>query len=44
MSRQHCHPTTGLDNWTGHRFTDMFALLKVGEEWQIISEVFHLHS
>jgi len=32
-----------LDNWTGHRFTDMFTLLKVGEEWKIISKVFYLH-
>ncbi|HRP64197.1 MAG TPA: nuclear transport factor 2 family protein [Phycisphaerales bacterium] len=32
-----------LDNWTGHRFTDMFTLLKSGSEWKIISKVFHLH-
>lgn len=32
-----------LDNWTGHRFTDMFTLLKVDGEWKIISKVFHLH-
>jgi hypothetical protein len=32
-----------LDNWTGHRFTDMFALLKVDGEWKIMSKVFHLH-
>ena len=23
-----------LDNWTGHRFTDMFTLLKVDGEWK----------
>jgi hypothetical protein len=33
-----------LDNWTGHRFTDMFTLLKVDGEWKIISKVFHLHA
>jgi hypothetical protein len=33
-----------LDNWTGHRFTDMFTLLKVDGEWKIISKVFYLHS
>ena len=33
-----------LDNWTGHRFTDMFTLLKVDGEWKIINKVFHLHA
>ncbi len=33
-----------LDDWTGHRFTDMFTLLKHGGEWKIISKVFHLHA
>jgi hypothetical protein len=32
-----------LDNWTGHRFTDMFTLLKTGGEWKIVSKVFYLH-
>jgi hypothetical protein len=32
-----------LDNWTGHRFTDMFTLLKTDDEWKIISKVFYLH-
>ena len=32
-----------LDNWTGHKFTDMFTLLKVDDEWKIISKVFYLH-
>ena len=32
-----------LDNWTGHRFTDMFTLLKVDGSWMIISNVFYLH-
>jgi hypothetical protein len=32
-----------LDNWAGHRFTDMFTLLKVEGEWKIMNKVFHLH-
>lgn len=32
-----------LDDWGGHRFTDIFTLLKVDGEWKIISKVFHLH-
>jgi len=32
-----------LYNWTGHRFTDMFTLLKVDGEWKIMNKVFHLH-
>ena len=33
-----------LDNWTGHRFTDFFTLLKVDGEWKIMNKVFHLHA
>lgn len=33
-----------LDDWTGHRFTDMFTLLKVDGQWKVISKVFHLHA
>ncbi len=33
-----------LDDWTGHRYTDLFTLLKVDGEWKIMSKVFHLHS
>ena len=33
-----------LHNWTGNRFTDLFTLLKVDEEWKIMNKVFHLHS
>ena len=33
-----------LHNWTGHRFTDFFTLVKVEGEWQILSKVFFLHS
>lgn len=32
-----------LYNWTGHRFTDLFTLLKVDGEWKIMNKVFHLH-
>jgi len=32
-----------LDNWTGHRFTDFFTLVKVEGQWQIMSKVFYLH-
>lgn len=32
-----------LDNWTGHKFTDMFTLLKTDGEWKIVSKVFYLH-
>jgi hypothetical protein len=32
-----------IDNWTGHRFTDLFTLLKVDGEWKIMNKVFHLH-
>ncbi len=33
-----------LDDWTGNRFTDLFTLLRVDEEWKIMNKVFHLHS
>ncbi len=33
-----------LDNWTGHRFTDLFTLLRVDGEWRIMNKVFHLHT
>ncbi len=32
-----------LDNWTGHRYTDLFTLLKVDGEWKIMNKIFHLH-
>jgi hypothetical protein len=32
-----------LDNWTGHRFTDLFTLVKIEGQWQIMSKVFFLH-
>ncbi len=33
-----------IDNWTGHRFTDMFTLLKVDGQWKVMNKVFHLHA
>ena len=33
-----------LDNWTGHKFTDLFNLLKVDGEWKIMNKVFYLHA
>jgi len=30
--------------WTGHRFTDFFNLLKVNGKWQVMNKVFHLHA
>jgi hypothetical protein len=32
-----------IDNWTGHRFTDLFTLLKVDGTWKVMNKVFHLH-
>lgn len=32
------------DNWTGHRFTDFFNLLKFEGQWKIMNKVFHLHA
>ncbi len=29
--------------WTGHRFTDLFTLLKIDGQWKIMNKVFHLH-
>jgi hypothetical protein len=31
------------DDWTGHRFTDFFNVLKLDGEWKIMSKIFHLH-
>ena len=33
-----------IEDWTGHRFTDMFTLLKMDGQWKIVSKVFHLHA
>lgn len=32
-----------LHNWTGHRFTDFFTLVRIDGKWQIMSKVFYLH-
>lgn len=31
------------ENWHGERYTDMFLLVKEGDEWKIITKVFHTH-
>jgi hypothetical protein len=36
-------PSHPPPNWTGHKFTDVFTLLKTDGEWKIISKVFYLH-
>jgi len=33
-----------LNNWTGHKFTDLFTLLKVDGTWKVMNKVFHLHA
>lgn len=30
-----------IENWTGHRFTDLFTLLKLDGRWLIVNKVFH---
>jgi len=32
-----------LDDWNGHRYTDLFTLLKVDGAWKIMNKVFHQH-
>jgi hypothetical protein len=32
-----------MDDWTGHRFTYFFNLLKIDGQWKIVSKVFYLH-
>ncbi len=32
-----------IHNWTGHRFTDMFTLLKSDGQWRVVSKVFYMH-
>ncbi|WP_376696751.1 nuclear transport factor 2 family protein [Wenzhouxiangella sp. EGI_FJ10305] len=32
-----------LHNWTEHRFTDFFTLVRIEGQWQIMSKVFYLH-
>jgi len=31
------------DNWHGARYTDMFLLVKDGDNWKILTKVFHTH-
>lgn len=30
-----------IRNWTGHRFTDFFTLMKIDGRWTIMNKVFH---
>lgn len=32
-----------LENWNGYRFTDLFTVIKVGDDWKITNKVFHTH-
>jgi hypothetical protein len=32
-----------IDDWTGHRFTDFFTLVRIDGPWQVLSKVFYLH-
>ncbi len=32
-----------LDNWTGHKFTDLFTLLKVDGTWKLMNKEFYLN-
>ena len=32
-----------IDDWTGHRFTDFFNLVKFDGNWKVISKVFYIH-
>jgi len=31
------------NNWHGARYTDMFLLVKDGDQWKILTKVFHTH-
>lgn len=32
-----------IDNWAGAKYTDMFTLVKDGEQWKIVSKVSYTH-
>ena len=32
-----------IPDWSGAHFTDMFALVKDGEDWKIITKLYHIH-
>lgn len=32
-----------IENWSGHRFTDMFTLVKFDGTWKIVNKAFHFH-
>ena len=33
-----------LDDWTGHRFTDLITSLKLDAAWKITNKVLHPHA
>ena len=33
-----------LDDWNGHRYTDLFTLLKANGEWKILNKAFLQHT
>lgn len=33
-----------LNDWNGHRYTDLFTLLKTAGGWKIVNKVFHQHA
>lgn len=37
------HARVEAENWTNLKFTDLFLLIKLNDEWKIINKVFHLH-
>jgi hypothetical protein len=37
------HARVEAENWTGHKFTDLFLLIKLDGKWKIVNKVFHLH-
>jgi len=32
-----------IPNWGGNHYTDMFAMVKDGDEWKIITKIYHTH-
>ena len=37
------HAKVESDNWNGARFTDMFLLVKDGNDWKILTKTFYAH-
>jgi hypothetical protein len=32
-----------IDDWTGHRFTDFFNMVKFDGDWKVVSKIFYIH-